>query len=73
MKVRLMEPSCLCGQTIGRTDRHEDMTKLIVDFYNFVKAHKIYMQNKKEITNYECDVVLNDRIDKTPVASLIFI
>jgi hypothetical protein len=49
------------------------MTKLIVDFYNFAKAHKIYMQNTKEFTNYESDLVLNDRIDKTPVAALIFI
>jgi hypothetical protein len=31
------------------------------------------MQNTKEITNYECDFVLNDRIDKTPVATPIFI
>jgi hypothetical protein len=25
-----------------QTDRHEDMTKLIVDFYNFTNAHKMY-------------------------------
>jgi hypothetical protein len=64
-----------------RTDKHEDMTRLIVDFYNFANTHNIYiyiyiyiyMQKTKEITNYEYDVVPNDQIDKTPVACPIFI
>ena len=49
MKIRLVEPSYFMRtdrqtdrQTVGRTDRHEDMTKLIADFYNFANAHKIY-------------------------------
>ena len=49
------------------------MTRQIVDFYDFANTHKIYMQKTKEITKYECDIVLNDRIDKTPVISPIFI
>jgi len=68
MKIRLVEPSYFM-----RTDRQLDGQQTWGHFYNIANAHKIYTKKTKEITNYECDLVLNNQIDKTPVASPILI